>query len=116
MVVNASRCIGCSANCWLSGSLPSLFDDLSGFIQSPDFDVLARGSCASRFVRTRRLPLPHLVGSLLSQRAQSQQLMLDSFFAHLNGSTALVCHVSDRAFAQARARLDPAALTALTSA
>jgi hypothetical protein len=64
-------------------------------------------------VRTRKLPLPHLVGALLSQRAQSQQLMLDSFFAHLNASTALVRHASDRAFAQARARLDPAAMTAL---
>ncbi|WP_228768303.1 hypothetical protein, partial [Limnohabitans sp. DM1] len=46
---------------------------------------MARGAQSTAFVRQRKLPLPCLVGALLSQRSQSQQLMLDSFFASLAG-------------------------------
>lgn len=52
---------------------------------------------------------------MLSQRSQSQQLMLDSFFASLAGHASLERGVSDRAFAQARNKLKPAALTALNA-
>jgi hypothetical protein len=55
------------------------------------------------------------VGALLSQRSQSQQLMLDSFFASLAGPAGLERVASDRAFAQARNKLRPAALTALNA-
>jgi hypothetical protein len=58
---------------------------------------------------------PYLVGALLSQRSQSQQLMLDSFFASLPGHLGLERVASDRAFAQARNKLNPSALTAFNA-
>lgn len=56
------------------------------------------------------MPLPTLVASLLSMRASSQQVMLDSFFGHLCGDAAPVHAVSDRAFAKARSHLHMPAL------
>jgi len=50
------------------------------------------------------------VAALLSQRAGSQQAMLDGFFATLLGDPVAGRMVSDRAFAQARARLHMPAL------
>lgn len=47
------------------------------------------------------MPLPALV----CMRSSSQQALLDSFFSRLSGDGPLVRGVSDRAFAQARARL-----------
>ena len=45
---------------------------------------MARHADHSRaFTCTRKLPLPSLVGVLLSMRKQAQQSMLDAFFASL---------------------------------
>jgi len=83
-------------------------------------DTLASGAFAQRarrpdapgaFSRTRQLPLPALVATLLFMRASSQQALLDSFFGRLCGDGSLVRAVSDRAFAQARARLHMPALS-----
>jgi hypothetical protein len=63
------------------------------------------------FTRTRRLPLPALVASLLCMRSSSQQALLDSFFGRLCGDGSLMRVVSDRAFAQARGRLHAPALS-----
>ena len=46
-------------------------------------------------------------------RGQSQQVMLDSFFASIGGSSCLRREVTDRGFAAARERLHAPALTAL---
>jgi hypothetical protein len=46
---------------------------------------------------------------------QSQQVMLDSFFAHLSGSSDWRRVVSDRAFCKARDRFNPASLSGLNS-
>lgn len=51
------------------------------------------------------------MASLLYMRSSSQQTLLDSFFGRLCGDGALVRAVSDRAFAQARARLHAPALS-----
>jgi hypothetical protein len=59
------------------------------------------------------LPLPALIAALLAMRSQSQQVMLDSFFAGLAGGASLVRGVSDRAFAKARSRLHMPALESL---
>jgi hypothetical protein len=59
------------------------------------------------------MPLPTLVAFALSQRAGSQQGTLDGFFAMLHGNPVAGRVVSDRAFAQARARLHMPALQAL---
>jgi hypothetical protein len=57
--------------------------------------------------------LPVLIASLLSMRGQSQQVMLDSFFASIGGSSCLRREVTDRGFAAARERLHAPALSAL---
>jgi hypothetical protein len=65
------------------------------------------------FTRSRKLPLPCLIATLLSMRGQSQQVSLDSFFASLCDSPIPARGVSDRAFAKARSHLHMPALTAL---
>lgn len=70
-----------------------------------------RPDCPQAFTRTRRLPLPALVAALLCMRSSSQQCLLDTFFGRLCGDGSLVRAVSDRAFAQARARLHAPALS-----
>lgn len=70
-----------------------------------------RPDCPQAFTRTRRLPLPALVAALLCMRSSSQQCLLDTFFGRLCGDGSLVRAVSDRAFAQARARLHVPALS-----
>ena len=64
------------------------------------------------FTRARKLPLPTLLGALLSFRGASVQSELDAFFASLrtHGTAVLV---SDRALAKARAKLHVPALWAL---
>jgi len=85
--------------------------DLSGTLASDDFAQRARHSdFPSAFSRTRRLPLPALVASLLFMRSSSQQSMLDSFFGSFCADGSLVREVSDRAFAKARSRLHMPAL------
>ena len=86
--------------------------DLSDTPHSDAFAQRARHPDApGAFSRTRQLPLPALVASLLFMRASSQQVLLDSFFGRLCGDGSLVRAVSDRAFAQARARLHMPALS-----
>ena len=65
------------------------------------------------FTRNRKLPLPALIGALLSMRNQSRQAMLDGFFASVCGSEFLLREVSDRAFDKARNHLHLPALVSL---
>lgn len=89
-----------------------MFLDLSDTLASDAFAQRARHpDCPGAFTRTRRLPLPALVASLLCMRSSSQQVLLDSFFGRLCGDGSLLRVVSDRAFAQARARLHAPALS-----
>jgi hypothetical protein len=88
--------------------------ELSDRICSAEFAQLARHPDHPRaFTRTRQLPLPALIGVLLSMRNQSQQAMLDGFFASLCGTPDLQRGVSDRAFAKARDHLHWPALCSL---
>jgi hypothetical protein len=59
------------------------------------------------------LPLPALIAALLSMRNQSQQAMLDGFFASVCDTAGLRREVSDRAFAKARNHLHLPALVSL---
>jgi hypothetical protein len=91
-----------------------LVRELSERIASDDFAQLARHpEFPQAFTRKRKLPLPALIGALVSMRNQSQQAMLDGFFAAVHGSPSLVRGVSDRAFAKARDRLHLPALVSL---
>jgi hypothetical protein len=65
------------------------------------------------FTRSRKLPLPVLIAALLSMRNQSQEAMLDGFFASVCSNQGLLRRVSDRAFAKARSHLHLPALTSL---
>lgn len=64
------------------------------------------------FTRTRKLPLPTLLGAVLSFRDASVQSELDTFFTSLNNLGRVVL-VSDRALAKARSKLHVPALWAL---
>jgi hypothetical protein len=95
-------------------SLPSLFSAFSQFLHSPQFCDLARQADAGNaFVRRRKLPLPALVAVMLSGMRKSVQTGLDEFFAHLKEQAQLVHHVSEQAFAKARAKLSTTAIPAL---
>lgn len=91
--------------------------DLSDVIASDAFAQRARHpDFPKAFTRGRKLPLPALIAVLLSMRAGSQQILLDSFFATLcagggGGSAGLLRAVSDRAFAKARSHLHMPALS-----
>ena len=88
--------------------------DLGRRIQDPEFARSARHpDFPNAFTRCRKLPLPALIAALLSMRGQSQQVMLDSFFASVCGVVGLHRGVCDRAFARARDRLHMPALSAL---
>ena len=88
--------------------------EFSERIASEDFAALARHpDFPGSFCRTRKLPLPMLIASLLSMRNQSQQAMLDGFFASVRDSSSPLREVSDRAFAKARDRLHLPALVSL---
>ena len=85
--------------------------ELSERIASDDFAQIARHpDFPNAFTRNRKLPLPALIGALLSMRNQSQQAMLDGFFASLCGTEGPLREVSARAFARARDRLHQPAL------
>lgn len=87
-------------------SIYSLFSDLSAHLQSPEFRLLSlHRDHPNAFTRQRKLPLPALVALLLSSMRKSVQAELDEFFAHLHQQAQLVRHVSEQAFAQARAKL-----------
>jgi hypothetical protein len=88
--------------------------ELSERIASDDFAQIARHpDFPQAFTRSRKLPLPALIGALLSMRNQSQQAMLDGFFASVCGTESLLRGVSDRAFAKARDRLHLPAMVSL---
>lgn len=88
--------------------------ELAERISSDDFAQIARHpDFPNAFTRSRKLPLPALIGALLSMRNQSQQAMLDGFFASVCGSPTALREVSDRAFAKARERLHQPALVSL---
>ena len=88
--------------------------ELSDRISSDDFACTARHpDFPKAFTRSRKLPLPALIGALLSMRNQSQQTLLDGFFASVCGAESFVRAVSDRAFAKARDRLHLPALVSL---
>ena len=95
-------------------SLPDLFSSLLGHMHSETFHQLARHVEHPRaFTRSRKLPLPTLVAFMLTGLCKSVQAELDQFFGHLQQQANLVRHVSEQAFAQARAKLSPAALPTL---
>jgi len=88
--------------------------DLAQHIHSAEFAQSARHpDFPNAFTRCRKLPLPALIASLLSMRGQSQQVMLDSFFASVSGAGGLHREITDRGFARARDCLHAPALTAL---
>lgn len=88
--------------------------ELSGRIASDDFAQIARHpDFPNAFTRSRKLPLPALIGALLTMRNQSQQALLDSFFASVCATECPQRAVSDRAFAKARERLHMPALASL---
>jgi len=88
--------------------------ELSERIASDEFAQSARHpDFPKAFTRSRKLPLPALIGALLSMRNQSQQAMLDGFFASVCGSVDPLREASDRAFAKARDRLHAPALISL---
>jgi hypothetical protein len=91
-----------------------ILHEISEFIHSPEFAQAARHPEFPRaFTRTRKLPLPALIAALLTERGQSQQVTLDSFFASLCDTAIPVRGISDRAFAKARDQLYMPALTGL---
>jgi Transposase DDE domain len=88
--------------------------EFSERIASSEFAQTARHpDFPNAFTRSRKLPLPLLIGALLSMRNHSQQTLLDSFFASVRGSSSLTRVASDRAFAKARDRLHLPALVEL---
>jgi len=95
-------------------SLHSLFSDLAAHLQSTEFRQLAiHRNHPTAFTRQRKLPLPALVGLLLSGMRKSVQAELDEFFAHLRQQAQLVRHVSEQAFMQARTKLSSTAIPTL---
>lgn len=95
-------------------SLSNLFSNFFEHLHSEEFRQLARHvEHPSAFTRSRKLPLPTLVAVMLTGLCKSVQAELDQFFAHLQLQASLIHHVSEQAFAQARAKLSAAALPAL---
>jgi hypothetical protein len=95
-------------------SLPSLFTSFSQFMHSPQFrDLAFHADAGNAFVRKHKLRLPALVAVMLSGMRKSVQTELDEFFAHLMEQAQLVHHVSEQAFAKARAKLSTTAIPAL---
>lgn len=94
--------------------MQELFADLAAHLQSDAFRASARhADHPTAFTRSRQLPLPALVAVLLTGMRQSVQAELDGFFAHLHEQAALLRHVSEQAFAKARAKLSADALPQL---
>ena len=88
--------------------------EFSDRISSDEFAQLARHpDSPNAFTRSRKLPLPALIAALLSMRNQSQQAMLDSFFAAVCDTGLPLREVTDRAFAKARDRIHQPALISL---
>lgn len=97
-------------------SLSLLFNDLAAHLQSAEFLQTARISPSfTAFTRKRKLPLVSLVALMLTGMRMSVQAELDIFFAHLQQQAQLVRHVSEQAFAQARAKLSTTAIPLLNN-
>ena len=95
-------------------SLHSFFAELAAHLQSVEFRLSAiHRDQPSAFTRQRKLPLPAVVALLLSGMRKSVQAELDEFFAHLRQQAQLVRHVSEQAFAQARAKISSSAIPGL---
>lgn len=95
-------------------SLPSLLAAFSAYLHSPEFHALARmPGTSTAFSRRRKLPLPALVAVMLGGMRKSVQTELDEFFAYLQQQAQLVRHVSEQAFAKARAKLAGNAIVGL---
>jgi hypothetical protein len=95
-------------------SLPALFSDLSDHLKSTKFLLVARHpEHPKAFTRERKLPLPSLVAVMLCGMRMSIQSELDQFFAHLRQQAQLLHHVTEQAFAQARAKLSVSAIPVL---
>ena len=95
-------------------SIHSLFTGLAAHLQSAGFRQLAaQPGHPTAFTRQRKLPLPALVALMLGGMRKSVQSELDEFFAHLSQRAQLVHHVSEQAFAQARAKLSLTAIPLL---
>ena len=91
-----------------------MLEELNARICSDEFAELARHpDHPQAFRRNRKLPLPALIGALLTMRNQSQQLTVDGFFGAIGSSALPLCGVSDRAFAKARNHLHLPALESL---
>lgn len=95
-------------------SLSNLLADLAARLQSADFLQSARHpEHPTAFTRRRKLPLPAVVALMLTGMRKSVQAELDTFFAHLQQRAQLVRHVSEQAFALARAKLSLTAIPEL---
>lgn len=87
-------------------SLTTLFADFTAHLNSDQFLQLSRHpEHPTAFQRRRLLPLPTLIALMLTGMRNSVQAELDEFFAHLAQQAQLLRKVSERAFAQARAKL-----------
>lgn len=95
-------------------SLQTIFAELAARVQSPEFLQTARHpDHPTAFERQRKLPLPYLIGVLLTGMRKSVQAELDEFYGHLAQKAQLVREASAQAFAQARAKLSLTALPLL---
>src|SRR6202158_654874 len=95
-------------------SLSTLLADLAAHMQTDQFRQLACDpEHPAAFQRRRKLPLPALIALMLTGMRKSVQTELDEFFAHLQQQAQLLRHVSEQAFAQARAKLSTTAIPAL---
>ena len=91
-----------------------MVSEFSARIASAEFAQTARHpDFPNAFTRNSKLPLPALIAALLSMRNQSQQAMLDGFFASVRDTSTPVRGVTDRAFATARSHLHMPALVSL---
>lgn len=92
-----------------------LFRTFAEHLQSDEFREAARHpERPTAFTRKGgKLPLPSLIAIMISGMRKSVRAELDEFFAHLRQQAQLVHHVSEQAFAQARAKVSGAAIPAL---
>ncbi|RTL47599.1 MAG: hypothetical protein EKK46_17195 [Rhodocyclaceae bacterium] len=92
-----------------------LFRRFAEYLRSDTFREAARHpECPTAFTRKGgKLPLPSLVAVMVCGMRMSVRAELDQFFAHLRQQAQLIHHVSEQAFAQARAKLSGAAIPKL---
>ncbi|GGX87699.1 IS4 family transposase [Vogesella alkaliphila] len=92
-----------------------LFRTFAEHLQSDEFRESARHpERPTAFTRKGgKLPLPSLIAVMISGMRMSVRAELDQFFAHLRQQAQLVHHVSEQAFAQARAKVSGAAIPSL---